>query len=178
MAVRRPALLDLLAADLAGYRREDTPTGARFTPAGPGQPLEVSVKVERRFLGRTEVARFHLSVPASSAGPGRIRIRHTGARTRIGIEALVKEGDRGVSVLAAMLEDDERLASASLPLDFKRFELVRDEAEWQVSVELMGASLVAIAMPPMRSYVRLFPDQRAALAATFSELRRVLSSVG
>jgi hypothetical protein len=41
----------------------------------------------------------------------------------------------------------------------------------------MGASYVTIAFPPMRSYVRLYPDQREALVATFGELERVASQL-
>ena len=45
------------------------------------------------------------------------------------------------------------------------------------TVELMGASYVSIAFPPMRSYIRLYPDQREALVATFGELERVASQL-
>jgi hypothetical protein len=44
-------------------------------------------------------------------------------------------------------------------------------------VELMGASHVAIALPPMRSYVRLYDDQREALLSTLAELGRALDDL-
>lgn len=84
-------------------------------------------------------------------------------------------GDDAIRDLAGRIEKDEGFVAAILPLDFTRFALQSDGIEWKTNVELMGASLVAIAFPPIRSYVRLYPDQLQALTATFAELDRVMT---
>jgi hypothetical protein len=163
--------LQLVAGDLPGHQFESVEDGvARFAPIGGGPALVVGTKVEKRFLGRTEVAVFRTRIPDSSWSPVKLEVRHTGRRTRTGVE--VRGGDGG---LASSLETDERFAAAAMPLDFKEFDIVSDGEILTASVELMGASYVAIAFPPMRSYVRLYPDQREALVATFAELARVVS---
>jgi hypothetical protein len=176
MSLRHVNLVDLVAADLPGYRRQSALQGAvRFDPEGGGMPLEVTQEVERRFLGRTTVARFHATYqrPAEEC---RLVIRHQGFRRRTGIEVFVVEGGASAAAIARKLEDDQDLIEAIVPLDFKRFELSSDGERWKTSVELVGASLVAIALPPIRSYVRLYPDQRSALISTFLNTFRVLGA--
>jgi hypothetical protein len=176
MSLRNVNLADLVAADLPGYHRRPAEQGAvHFDPDNGGMPLEMTQKVERRFLGRTTVARFH-STLVSPADKCRLVIRHKGFRRRAGIEVSVVEGGVFASAIALKLEDDRDLIQAIAPLDFKRFELRSDGETWRTTVELVGASLVAIAFPPIRSYVRLYPDQRSALISTFHSVSRALEA--
>ena len=169
-------LLSLVAADLPGHRVEVAePGGARFVPVGGGPVVVVGTRVEKRLLGRTEIAVFRSHFSDPSGVPAELEVRHTGHRTRTGIE-IRKRGGYG-DYLASILADDQGLADAALPLDFKRFDLISDGETLTATVELMGASYVSIAFPPMRSYIRLYPDQREALVATFGELERVASQL-
>jgi hypothetical protein len=169
-------LLSLVTADLPGHRVEVAePGGARFVPIGGGPVLWVGTRVEKRFLGRTEIAVFQTHFPNPSGVPAELEVRHTGGRTRTGVE--IRGRGSGGDYLQSALADDHGFADAALPLDFKRFDLVSDAETLTATIELMGASYVTIAFPPMRSYVRLYPDQREALVATFGELERVASQL-
>ena len=169
------SLFDLLSADLSSYRREGASAGGeRFVPSKGGPSIEVTQREERRFMGRTTIARFH-TTHAGATAPGALELRHTGRRRRIGIEAVVISGGHGMVAVADSIASDEDLVAAALPLDFTRFELRSDGTEWRSAVELMGATMVAIALPPMRSYVHLYPDQLEALSATLGQLARVLA---
>lgn len=166
-------LLRLVSDDLPGHRLEIAEADkARFVPVAGGSALLVNTRVEKRFLGRTEIAVFGTHVPDPFGAPVELEVRHTGRRTRTGVEIRGSQGG-----LSSSLADDERFVRASIPLDFKRFDLVSDGEVLTASVELMGAAYVSIAFPPMRSYVRLHPDQRDALIATFEELGRVVSQI-
>jgi hypothetical protein len=61
-----------------------------------------------------------------------------------------------------------------MTLDFTRFELVRADGQWSSTIDLMGASYVSLALPPMRSYLRLHADQRQALVETLTALNSLL----
>ena len=50
-----------------------------------------------------------------------------------------------------------------MELDFKRYELLAEAGAYRVETELIGASEVITALPPMRRYIRLYPDQKSAL---------------
>ncbi|MCI0425547.1 MAG: DUF3156 family protein [Actinobacteria bacterium] len=173
---RSHGLLDLVSDDLPGHVVERRTGGAMTLVPGAGGPsLHVDARVERRFLGRTEIARFTIETSAPFPEPARLGIHHTGARHRIGLEARVRQGGESTERLARVIETDDVLVSAALPLDFTHFDVTHDGASWRTTVELMGAALVAMAFPPMRSYVRLHADQREALLETFKELERLLS---
>lgn len=166
--------MGLLAADLPDHRmvpgREGT---VRFVPEDGGPVLEVSQRVERRFLGRTLIARFHTTFPAPRWGSGRLRVEHTGRLKRDGMSVGVVEGPEKMEALARRLTSDPAFSTAVLALDFTRFDLSLDGVQCAAEVELMGASLVAIAFPPIRSYVHLHPDQREALIGSLTALRRL-----
>jgi hypothetical protein len=172
-------LLRLLAGDMPGHSMDlQRPDRARFTPTGGGPVIEVTEHVDRRLLGHSEIARFETRNPATSAEPGRMLLRHTGRWKRDGIAVVVTGGGDVAVSLARALEGDERFVAASLPLDFTRFELASVEGEWRSTVELMGASYVSVALPPMRSYVHLHPDQRRALLETLATLSDVVRRCG
>jgi hypothetical protein len=131
-------------------------------------------RIEKRFLGRTENAVFRARIDCSVPEPSIVALRHTGGLKRTGVTAVLVEGGESGRRVAAALANDRNLAEAVLPLDFTRFEVICDPVGCRAEVELMGASHVAIALPPMRSYIRLYPDQREAMKSGFDAVRRVV----
>lgn len=167
-------LIGLIAADLPDHRLvRDTDRGALLVPDGGGPVIELSVRVEKRFLGRTEVARFRMRVPAPGLGPARLTVRHRGRLRREGVDVVVAAGTTEAVALAEALSSDPEFAVAALALDFTRFDVKLDGEVCVATVELMGASLVSIAFPPIRSYVRLHEDQREALIGSLTALGRL-----
>lgn len=168
-------LSGLVEGDLSGYQRQPGTEGrVRFVPPGEGPVLEVASRVEKRFLGRTEIAVFEVNLDVSLPDESIIDIRHTGGLKRTGVTAVMKEGGAPGRRLAASLAADRRLGDALLPLDFTTFRVFSGPGGCRCEVELMGASHVAIALPPIRSYVHLYPDQREAMTAGIEEVRRVV----
>ncbi len=171
-------LVALIAGDLPGHRRETGDGGRiRFVSSEGGPDLEVSSRIEKRFLGRTEIAVFEADLVVSWPEESTIELRHTGGLRRSGVTATLVAGGDAARRAAAALASDRRLTQALLPLDFTRFEIHGGPAGCRARVDLMGASHVAIALPPIRSYVHLHPDQRAAMVAGLEEVRRVLRSM-
>jgi Protein of unknown function (DUF3156) len=130
--------------------------------------FDVAERAERRFLGSNEIARFVSSVPDHEHRAMRLEVRHTGRMRRSGVEVLARDGGDVADEMARHLMADEDFTSAVFPLDFTEFEVAAAEGKWTAIIELMGASYISIALPPIRNYVRLYPDQRDALLATFA----------
>ncbi|MGB8362885.1 MAG: DUF3156 family protein [Acidimicrobiia bacterium] len=145
-------------------------------PTAGGLVLDVASRAEKRFLGRTEIAVFETHYKASLDDTWSVELKHTGGLKRTGINGRAASGERAEQI-AEFLAGDEGLTAAALPLDFTRFEVHGDVTGSMTRVELMGASHVAIALPPMRSYVRLYDDQREALLSTLAELGRALDDL-
>jgi hypothetical protein len=155
---------------------ERTQSGiALFVPSDGGPVLEVSERVEKRFLGHFETAQFNMRIPSPGSEQARLQVRHTGRIKRQGVAVEVLEGGTGAIDLARALDSDAEFVSSSLPLDFTRFEVAVSEEQCLATVELMGASFVSLALPPMRSYVRLHVDQRVALISSLSALTAVIT---
>lgn len=164
-------MIGLVAADFPDHRIVTAPDGrAELVPQGGGPALSVSERVEKRFLGRTMIAGFQMVFPAARWGQGRLQVQHTGRMRRQGIDVRFTDGSVEVAELAARLGSDSEFTCAAFALDFTRFDLELDGANGVALVELMGGSLVSIAFPPIRSYVRVPPDQSAALVATLTAL--------
>jgi hypothetical protein len=156
---------------------ESHPSGqARFIPRDEGPVLSVGVTERRRFLGRQQIARFSVSAAADSSDAALLHLRHTGRLRREGIEVSVVEGDEGASETARSIGSDPAFLDAVMPLDFTLFESRRGRGQWAVTVELMGATVVSMALPPVWSYVRLYPDQRAALIASLVRVTALLGA--
>jgi hypothetical protein len=169
-------LLRLLAGDLPEHWVDQAGASrARFVPVNGGPVIDVKERVDRRFLGHNEIAQFEVRAPAGDTSPARLQILHTGRFKRGGVMVTVTEGDEPVRSLAAQIEQDGAFVNAVTPLDFTRFDVRRGKGEWVATVELMGASFVSLALPPMRSYVRLHSDQRMALVDSLTSLVRRLS---
>lgn len=165
----------LVEADLSGYRRVTGDDGrVRFLPAGDGPVLEVTSRIEKRFLGRTETAVFRAGIHLSPAEESIVALSHTGGLKRTGVTASLVEGGESGERVASALASDRSLTEALMPLDFTRFEVICGPAGCRAEVELMGASQVAIAFPPIRSYVHLYPDQREAMTRGLEEVSRVV----
>jgi hypothetical protein len=168
-------LAGLVEGDLSGYRRETGDDGrVRFAPLADGPVLELASRVEKRFLGRTEIAIFRAGFDISSPEESIVALKHTGGLKRTGVTAVLVEGGESGERVAAALATDPSLAESIMPLDFTRFEVICDPAGCRAEVELMGASHVAIALPPIRSYVHLYPDQREAMTRGLEEVRRIV----
>lgn len=164
---------------MPGHRLElEGPGDGRFVPLQDGLVIEVTERVDRRFLGHTEIAQFRIVSAAADTGNARLSIRHTGKLSRQGVEVEVSSGDESTRRLAKGLGEDDAFTSSAMNLDFTRFEVVRDGRRWSSTVELMGASYVSLALPPMRSYVRLHADQRQALVETLTALDAHLKQAG
>lgn len=149
----------------------------RFVPfEGDGPVLEVTSRIEKRFLGRTEIAVFEADLGVTLPEEWIIEVRHTGGLRRSGVAAIPLVGGDPARRVAEALAADSELSRALLPLDFTRFEILGDQARCRARVELMGATQVAIALPPIRSYIHLYPDQREAMLAGLERVRRVLAS--
>jgi hypothetical protein len=168
-------LAGLIEGDLGGYRRE-AGGGARvrFVPVGEGPVIDVVSRIEKRFLGRTETAVFEADLDGSLPEESTIALKHTGGLKRSGVTAVVVDGGDAAQSVAEALASDRKLTEALLPLDFTRFEVHGDATGCRARVELIGASHVAIALPPIRSYVHLYPDQREAMVTGLEEAARVL----
>ena len=171
-------LVALLEGDLPGHRRQTGGDGRiRFVSAEDGPALVVTSRIEKRFLGRTEIAVFEVDLGVALPEESTIELRHTGGFKRSGVTAVVVEGGEDARRVAAALASDVAVSEALLPLDFTGFEVDGDPAGSLARVELVGASQVAIALPPIRSYVHLYPDQHEAMVKGIEEVRRVLRSV-
>lgn len=170
-----PRLLRLLASDFPDRRLEEGDHDWARLSSGTGPVIEVASRVQRRFLGRTEVAVFAVSYPVS-IGDFAVALAHDGKLRRSGLVARRRsDGEVGAAVSQA-LTGDPALAAASMSLDFTRFDVDGDQDGCRATIELVGASYVSIAFPPIRSYVRLYPDQRQALLASFDEVGRILAT--
>ena len=168
-------LIALVDGDLSGYRRETGDDGrARFMPVGEGPVFEVASRIEKRFLGRTEIAVFRADLGPSLAEESIVALRHSGRLKRTGVTAVLVEGGESGQRVAAALAADRSISEVLMPLDFTRFEVICGPAGCRAEVELMGANHVAIALPPIRSYVHLYPDQSKALTRGLEEVRRVV----
>ena len=171
-------LAGLIEAELSGPRREVGDDGrARFVPVGDGPVLELASRVEKRFLGRTEIAVFRAGFDTLLPEEAVVALRHTGGLKRTGVTAILVEGGEAGAGVASSLATDPGLAQVLMPLDFTRFEVFCGPAGCRAEVELMGASLVAMALPPLRSYGHLDPDQRDAMISGFEAVRRVLVDI-
>lgn len=126
-------------------------------------------------MGRTEIARFQTMITVRQWGQeARLRVHHTG-RLRRGNPGVTVEHGSGEAVgLAAALMSDAEFVAAVSSLDFTRFDLELEGDSCVTTVELMGATFVSIAFPPIRSYIRLHGDQRDALIASLVALERVV----
>jgi hypothetical protein len=168
-------LASLIEGDLPGYQRGVGEDGrVLYVPTGGGPVLDVAARVERRFLGRTEIAVFGADLNVPFPDQALIEMRHTGRLKRTGVTAKLAEGGESARRVASNLASDRTVAEALQPLDFTRFEVSLDPNGCRVEMELMGASHVAIALPPIRSYVHLHPDQRAAMISGIEAVEGVI----
>lgn len=166
------SLIDLLAGDLPTHQLERIGPGRARFKGEP--PFEVRERVERRFLGHTVIAMFTLRLLRSSDEEVSLSFRHSGKLKRGAVEGeVIAAGQDARDLLDAVMKNPS-FATHALALDFTRFEIKGAGREWTATVELVGATMVTIILPPVRSYVRLYPDQREALLGCFRGLAETL----
>jgi hypothetical protein len=177
-------LTDHLRADLPGWSLEPTavPGQLRLTPPG-GAAVGLEIHHQRGRLQTLTTCRIHVVGPTTALlAPARVVLHHTGQLRRTGLQARPRRvpaaGRAEVDTLIRALLADGALARACLALDATRFEVSPRAGRWWATLELMGGSYVRTTLPPTRSYVRLAPDQREALACTLAVLQRVLPGPG
>lgn len=167
-------LLGHIDRDLPDHRMEPiTAHAARFTPVVTGPVLVVSERPESHPLMGVTAGEFRVDL-GGPTGDARIRLRHTGALRRSGVAGDVRRGGADAEAFLARVLGDAGFLAAVMPLDFTELTLRQDADGWHAVATLMGASEVAMRLPPTRSYVRLSADQRDALVATFTALARLV----
>lgn len=173
-------LLSLLSSDLPGHNLErDAVAQGRFVPKSRGLPgFEARERVITHFLGHVTVTVFTHRPPGTDPGRGRASLRTSGTIRRTGLDPKVIDGNGDAESIATFLCDDPAFRESALDLDFKRFELIGDRDGWTAEIELVGASQVVTAIPPIRRYIRLYPDQRDALLGVFRSMDMVLGRTG
>lgn len=165
---------DLIAhveVDLTGCRIVRCSPGVAIVTPPSGPAFEVEERRERRRLIDLRILAVHVHGPGTDAADAAVVFHHSGQLRRTGLVARLK--GRDADAAAAMrdrLTGDGALEAASLVLDFTRFEVRPHDGAWRATLELMGASHVRTTFPPSSKYVRLDPQQRAALLATVAVL--------
>jgi len=173
------ATLARVAHDLTGLRAQPlSPERWHFDQPGASWHFDVIERVQPQFLMHVVSSRFIMPVANSEAGYARIRLTHSGAWRRTGLNWRIKCGERAhLQALLARLDADETLYSALMALDFHVFELLQDERGWRVETEPYGASEVVVRFPAMRRYIRLTYEQAQALLNALARLQGKLRPV-
>ncbi|HSK22710.1 MAG TPA: DUF3156 family protein [Egicoccus sp.] len=167
-------LADRVAGDLDGCRLDRVAPDRALVETADGPRCWWTVRADRRRLLVMHNSVFHLDGPPAD-DDATIVLQHTGQLRRSGLRGRVRGSDRGAGgALRDRLLADGELAAASLPLDFTRFEVRPVDGRWRAELELMGGAYVRTRLPPSTAYVRLSPDQVAALLATVAVLHRRL----
>jgi len=113
-----------------------------------------------------------MPVAHSDAGYARIRLTHSGAWRRNGLNWKILHGESGdLRTLLTRLNSDNILYAALMALDFHAFELIQDDNGWRVEAEPYGASEVVVRFPSMRRYIRLTREQAQHLINALARLQ-------
>lgn len=133
--------------------------------------FNVTLRVERHFLMRIEIAEFTVLMKLTGE-PGRIDLGHKGGRKRTGISARPKPDRPDLKATADRLVRNGPFADAFLGLDSK-------QATVEVGPELsvgrirhVGLSRVVMAFPPTQKYITAGREQVEGLLTTLRELAR------
>jgi len=173
------ATLARVAHDLSGLRKEAlSPECWRFDQPGASWHFDVLERVAPQFLLHIVSSRFIMPVANSEAGHARIRLTHSGAWRRSGLNWNIKRGEQALlQSLITRLNADEILYAALMALDFHVFELIQDNTGWRVETEPYGASEVVVRFPAMRRYIRLSREQAQHLINALARLQGWLRPV-
>jgi hypothetical protein len=133
--------------------------------------FNVTLRVERHFLMRIEVAEFTVLMTLVGE-PGRIELGHRGRKKRTGVTARAMPDRPDLRSIAERLVGSRTFQSAFLGLDSKRATVEVGPGLSVGRIRHIGFSRVVMAFPPTRKYVTAGPNQVEALLATLRELAR------
>jgi hypothetical protein len=131
----------------------------------------VTLRVERHFLMRIEVAEFTVLMRLSGR-PGKIELGHKGRRTRTGITVRPAPDRPDLRVTAERLERRESFREAFIGLDSKQATVEVGSGLSVGRIRHVGLSRVVMAFPPTQKYVSAGVEQVETLLATLRELAR------
>lgn len=133
--------------------------------------FNVTLRVERHFLMRIEVAEFTVLMKLAGE-PGKIELGHSGGRKRTGVTARPVPDRPDLKAIGQRLVGSRAVESAFLGLDSKRATVEVGPGLSVGRIRHIGFSRVVMAFPPTRKYVTAGTDQVEALLATLGELAR------
>lgn len=133
--------------------------------------FNVTLRVERHFLMRIEIAEFTVLMKLEGE-PGRIELGHRGRRRRAGITARPVPDRPDLKAIGERLAGSRAFESAFLGLDSKRATVEVGPGVSVGRIRHIGFSRVVMAFPPTQKYVTAGPLQVQALLTTVRELAR------
>lgn len=133
--------------------------------------FNVTLRVERHFLMRIEVAEFTVLMKVTGE-PGKIELGHRGRRKRTGITARPEPDRADLRAMAERLVQSRPFENAFLGLDSKQATVEVGPGLSVGRIRHVGLSRVVMAFPPTQKYVTASPEQVEALLATLRELAR------
>lgn len=131
--------------------------------------FNVTLRVERHFLMRIEVAEFTVLMKLEGE-PGRIELGHRGRRKRTGVTARPVPDRPDLRAIGERLVGNTNFERAFLGLDSKRATVEVGPGLSVGRIRHIGFSRVVMAFPPTRKYITAGTDQAGALVATLKEL--------
>jgi hypothetical protein len=162
----------LLAPVLAELALEHEVHGSQAATLRNGDlHFNVTLRVERHFLMRIEVAEFTVLMKLTGE-PGKIELSHNGRRKRSGITARPKPDHPDLRAAAKRLEQDTSFRDAFLGLDSKQATVEVSPGLSLGRIRHVGLSRVVMAFPPTQKYVTAGAEQVETLLATLRELAR------
>lgn len=133
--------------------------------------FNVTLRVERHFLMRIEVAEFTVLMKLAGK-PGEIELGHRGRQKRTGVIARPVPDRPDLKAIGERLAGSRAFESAFLGLDSKRATVEVGRGLSVGRIRHIGFSRVVMAFPPTRKYVTAGPDQVETLLTTLRELAR------
>ena len=133
--------------------------------------FNVTLRVERHFLMRIEIAEFTVLMKLEGE-PGKIELGHRGKRGRTRITALPVPNRADLEAISERLARSRTFENAFVGLDSKRATVEIGPGLSVGRIRHIGFSRVVMAFPPTQKYVTAGPHQVEALIATLRELAR------
>lgn len=133
--------------------------------------FNVTLRVERHFLMRIEIAEFTVLMKLKGEA-GKIELGHRGKRGRTRIIARPASDRADLETIGGRLEGSAAFKRAFLRLDSKRATVEVGPGLSVGRIRHIGFSRVVMAFPPTQKYISAGPDQVEALTNTLRELAR------
>ncbi len=164
--------MKLLAPVLAELGLDHEVHGSQAATVRDGDlNFNVTLRVERHFLMRIEIAEFTVLMRLAG-GPGKIELGHRGRRKRTGITARPVPDRPDLREVAERLEQRESFREAFIDLDSKQATVEVGPGLSVGRIRHVGLSRVVMAFPPTQKYITAGPNQVQVLLATLRELAR------